>query len=419
MGLAASFPREIERDLDAMMTLNDLPLLRSVPRKTTLAMLAWGLSGAVIHCTSSQAQEEEPRLLSRVGILSRSESDPPGLARSVEDIQQNRFKILMDASNQLLQRAEQRLPEGPERLRAELLRAAPLGFPTLIRTKSLPDRGAPSASIGPTDQPTESLLRAERIVGEPNFLPASFVLGAHRSLRPVGRVVLKIGPRHSVDVGIGTGFLVGSRWVLTNNHVIPSESEARRYSFQLNYQHDESGGLGPIVEYEFDPGEREGIKGFYTDPLDDGNPATPDLDFTLIRLKVVAGDPPGVAFGTIRLNQDSTLDDYLLGVRFNVIQHPQGRPKEVVIHDNKYMIRYDHFVRYTADTDPGSSGSPVFDDYWNLVALHHSAGDFDGMLGQYINNEGVRIDSIIKAMRDAAVEPDVPAPVLVDIGLSN
>jgi hypothetical protein len=31
-------------------------------------------------------------------------------------------------------------------------------------------------------------------------------------------------------------------------------------------------------------------------------------------------------------------------------------------------------VRYRTNTDEGSSGSPCFDDRWNLVALHH-AGD--------------------------------------------
>ena len=29
-------------------------------------------------------------------------------------------------------------------------------------------------------------------------------------------------------------------------------------------------------------------------------------------------------------------------------------------------------VRYTLPTEPGSSGSPVFDGDWSLIALHHS-----------------------------------------------
>ena len=29
-------------------------------------------------------------------------------------------------------------------------------------------------------------------------------------------------------------------------------------------------------------------------------------------------------------------------------------------------------VRYTTNTEPGSSGSPCFDQNWDLIALHHS-----------------------------------------------
>jgi V8-like Glu-specific endopeptidase len=31
-------------------------------------------------------------------------------------------------------------------------------------------------------------------------------------------------------------------------------------------------------------------------------------------------------------------------------------------------------VQYTTDTLPGSSGSPVFNDNWEVVALHHAGG---------------------------------------------
>ena len=64
-------------------------------------------------------------------------------------------------------------------------------------------------------------------------------------------------------------------------------------------------------------------------------------------------------------------------------------------------------IRYTADTEPGSSGSPVFNNTWKLIALHHSAGDQDPTTGQWVDNEGVRIDRIIehiKAMVPAVVQ---------------
>jgi V8-like Glu-specific endopeptidase len=52
-------------------------------------------------------------------------------------------------------------------------------------------------------------------------------------------------------------------------------------------------------------------------------------------------------------------------------------------------------VDYEVDTEPGSSGSPVFNNRWELVALHSRAGT-----GQF--NKGVAI---------SAIADDLPAPV--------
>ena len=181
--------------------------------------------------------------------------------------------------------------------------------------------------------------------------------------------------------------------------------------FQLDFQYDETGLLGDIREYSFDTGERNGVPGLFTSPAD-------QFDFALIRLRLEGGEPPGATHGVIALPTESDQGILPFGLRVNVIQHPQGRPKEIAIHDNRFVKRSAHFLRYTADTDPGSSGSPVFDDFWNLVALHHSAGDWDRQLGVYVNNEGVRIDAIVDAMRDPNVEPVLPESLLAALGLS-
>jgi hypothetical protein len=58
-------------------------------------------------------------------------------------------------------------------------------------------------------------------------------------------------------------------------------------------------------------------------------------------------------------------------------------------------------VHYTATTQVGSSGSPVFDaSLWKVIALHHSGKDNDmpmlnGRTGRYAANEGIAIASII------------------------
>ena len=37
----------------------------------------------------------------------------------------------------------------------------------------------------------------------------------------------------------------------------------------------------------------------------------------------------------------------------------------------------EHFLRYRTGTAPGSSGSPVFDN-WNLLAMHHASTSVQG-----------------------------------------
>jgi hypothetical protein len=87
--------------------------------------------------------------------------------------------------------------------------------------------------------------------------------------------------------------------------------------------------------------------------------------------------------------------EIMQGERVNIIQHPAGRPKEVVLHENAVTrITQDH-IYYRADTEGGSSGSPVFGDQWELVGLHHW-GRQDGSDAE---NRAIRLAAIIAHLR--------------------
>ena len=62
-----------------------------------------------------------------------------------------------------------------------------------------------------------------------------------------------------------------------------------------------------------------------------------------------------------------------------VVQHPQGQPMRFVVEKPGAILslRGDRRVRYRANTEGGSSGSPCFDLDWQLVALHHFGGPSD------------------------------------------
>jgi len=54
----------------------------------------------------------------------------------------------------------------------------------------------------------------------------------------------------------------------------------------------------------------------------------------------------------------------------NIIQHPEGGYKQIVLGNNRVLELVEHFFLYEADTLPGSSGLPVFNRQWEIVALH-------------------------------------------------
>src|SRR5690606_32491500 len=88
---------------------------------------------------------------------------------------------------------------------------------------------------------------------------------------------------------------------------------------------------------------------------------------------------------------------YAVNQHVNIIQHPSGRRKEVALQQNNIQRIVANHVRYTTDAEPGSSGSRVFNNTWDLLSLHHAGGEFSG--GVWVNNQGVRIDKIVDDIR--------------------
>ena len=65
--------------------------------------------------------------------------------------------------------------------------------------------------------------------------------------------------------------------------------------------------------------------------------------------------------------------------------------------------RTDVRLRYDTDTLPGSSGSGVFDQRLDLVALHHAGDPSSKMQARY--NEGIPIGKIVGQLAAAGVAP--------------
>jgi V8-like Glu-specific endopeptidase len=88
-----------------------------------------------------------------------------------------------------------------------------------------------------------------------------------------------------------------------------------------------------------------------------------------------------------------------------VIGHPGGRTLSISLNDNLLLDWDERLIHYRAPTEGGSSGSPVFNQQWDLIGLHHAGGDsvakLNGKEGRYPANEAVWIRRIIAALSDA------------------
>jgi S1-C subfamily serine protease len=210
----------------------------------------------------------------------------------------------------------------------------------------------------------------ERITGsQPTFLPISFLETGLVRARAVARIH---GP-----AGIGSGFLTRNNVLVTNNHVISTKEEARAAVVWFNYQKTDTGADCQVSEFKLDPDD-----GFTTSPSGGGD------DWAAIRVR----GEPNAEWGMVDL-EDVTVkaNDFV-----NIIQHPNGLPKQIALYHNTVVYADDRRVQYLTDTMPGSSGSPVFDSEWRIVALHHSGGWLrePGTNKVLFRNEGIHVRAL-------------------------
>lgn len=196
---------------------------------------------------------------------------------------------------------------------------------------------------------------------------------------------------------LGTGFLIGGGALkdafagpvfITNAHVISDtvpnaiRPQDARVTFEVESVASGSPVAYPVQELLFSsvPGE-VGIRGA-------GN----QLDVTIVRLAGLPAACTGLPTSMTLPLIDARAKAYVVG-------HPRGAGLQISLHDSLLLDvdDYDCLVHYRTPTDPGSSGSPVFNRQWEVIAVHHSGSSKTPRLhgaGFYEANEGISLASV-------------------------
>ncbi len=273
-------------------------------------------------------------------------------------------------------------------------------------------------------------------------------------------------------IPIGTGFLVGGSHLLTNHHVIDSKEIAAQCVAQFNYVENAQGYTQKSIDYEFDPilfvtepsldytlvqlksgmfTRQAGYEFDWLQLIEDEESVKPGLDWVEFRgtpdkaLKayqeaiqqlrekgysvVEEGKAISIWHPEGKDNQDEIK---AIGVQMGykqeqfsthhskgdaviIVQHPKGKQKQIVLSNNEIIKNglYQGVLRYEAQSNYGSSGSPVFNTHWKLVALHHAAvprpPESSPPIKQIETNDkpiaqqGIRICRIIEDLRRKSV----------------
>lgn len=207
----------------------------------------------------------------------------------------------------------------------------------------------------------------ERVLQTNDLMSIGFFERGLQAAQSVARIAVR-GPQGSL-AGYGTGFMVSPRLLLTNNHVFRAPDEAAGSVAEFNFKALLDGQTTTPTSFHFAPEDF-----FLTDP---------ELDFSLVALR----DAPELGqFGWLRLIGET--GKLMVGEKVNIIQHPNGEPKQIAVRENQVVDELELFLHYKTDTAPGSSGSPVFNDQWEVVALHHSGVPERDAQGRIVTTDG-------------------------------
>lgn len=217
---------------------------------------------------------------------------------------------------------------------------------------------------------TERVLRGK---DESNVIsPSPSATAAGAPVARIHEIYRTVEPK-----GFGTGFLVAPNILITNQHVFENAGAADNCVANFRYEFNET--IAKIDEgflYRIRPDIF-----FYS---------CKELDFSIVFVeeKPVNGDTTLSTYGYRPLIE--TKGKVVIGDPMNIIQYPNGGVKKYTTEENEVFNIDDErgVIYYYTDTEIGSSGSPCFNNFWEVAALHYTAVPETNKQGEWLTTEG-------------------------------
>lgn len=217
----------------------------------------------------------------------------------------------------------------------------------------------------------EAEATRERVLNTVDFVYVSSLAANDADAKlstKVGHLSITFESAGSLMGATCTGSLIGEDLFLTNHHCVVDDRDnlisAAGLAVDMDYlRNGERGG----------PDARSGVTEILA--------IDKELDFALLKLS----EPLGKTRGWLAIETDPNAVRLERAVK--IVQHPAGRPKQLVRKNTEIVRTSGPALHYLADTEGGSSGSPVFGlNGEKIIALHH--------VGTYDYNEGILMTAI-------------------------
>jgi endonuclease G len=318
---------------------------------------------------------------------------------------------------ELLKRSEaafQAAPAAVEAMRTHIATTSALALDGAEHFERRRDMIAASAR-----EPAE--IAFERYIDGNQLLSINYLQIGYAQSRAVGRI--RYFDKTERKTAYATGFMVTPELMLTNQHVFPAPDAAtlatlvEDAAIEFDFEFDVNGQKREVTAHPLDPNTF-----FYSNQA---------LDIALVAVA------PLDASGKRKLSErgylilNGKLGKAGTGDFATIVQHPDGKEKQISLRNNEIIDRTQkEFLIYKSDTAQGSSGAPVFNDEWQVIALHSSGvakkdaqgnyldkdeqiievvnGRIDEARVVWLSNRGVRISAIIDHLTTSRPVADHP-----------